>query len=169
MADYHHSPTYFIDTQNYPSSDQRQHFLKAYVEHGYLIQASKIPSSQMQPTNNSGSAYSFAALLEESIPLQRKDAKEFDRLVHRDITTLKDDIDNWRAASHAFWCIWGIIMDDENEGATDDALFFDYFGYADQRMRLFFGEMKRLGMLEQDGESQSPDIVGDDDCKVVAV
>ena len=80
------------------------------------------------------------------------------------VKELEKELKDWRVINHAFWCLWGIVMSeddpelillnsdevenrivqeklplDEDRGAT--ALDFDYIAYADQKMRLFWGEL----------------------------
>lgn len=124
MYNYHSATPYVASTDQYPSSEERLRFLDAYVAHGKGTEEEKATSVK---------------LLEKE---------------HKD----------WRVANHAFWCLWGVVMSeddpehllpnsdemennvvqeerpmDEDQGAS--ASDFDYMAYADQKMRLFWGEL----------------------------
>lgn len=108
--------------QDYPSPSERDRFLEAYVAHGN-VQGEKAEA----------------------------------------LATLEKEIRDWRVASHAFWCAWGIVMSEDDpelvmfngdemedmvvqeERSLEDggasASDFDYIAYADQKMRLFWGEL----------------------------
>jgi hypothetical protein len=114
MYNYHSNTPFVANTDEYPTATERSRFLEAYVAHGRGTNAEK----------------------EETIGV----------------------------LNHAFWCAWGVVMSeddpelvlsngnemenqvtqekrptDEDHGAT--AADFDYIAYADQKMRLFWGEL----------------------------
>ena len=122
MYDYHSNTPFFANTEEFPTAAERSRFLEAYVAHG-------------------------------------RTQGEKDEAV----SVLEREIKDWRVVNHAFWCAWGVVMSeddpelllngndienqviqeerpiDEDQGAT--AADFDYIGYADQKMRLFWGEL----------------------------
>jgi thiamine kinase-like enzyme len=127
MYNYHSATAYAPILSDYPDPSERDRFLEAYIAHGRGA----------------------------------KD-KEEAKLV------LESEIKDWRAVNHAFWCVWGVVMSEddpelilhennssemetqvvseekpaeerESEGAS--AADFDYIAYADQKMRLFWGEL----------------------------
>jgi thiamine kinase-like enzyme len=152
MADYHIEPTYMMNPRRYPSLEQQITFLRAYAEHGHLIACSDIKDRPLNPIADS--AQSFASLLMDSIPQKEVNSESFNELIDNELMGLLEQISDWRACSHTHWCCWGILMNDESdppEGEEKEE-FFDYFGYADQRMRLFFGEMKRMGLIDREEE-----------------
>ena len=81
------------------------------------------------------------------------------------IATLEREIRDWRAAVHAFWCAWAVVMSEDDpevvlsngsemenqdctrgkarrmrsKGVTSND--FDYIAYADQKMRLILGRI----------------------------
>lgn len=96
------------------------------------------------------------------------------------VRLLEQEIMDWRVASHAFWCLWGVVMSEDDpeiilqsgdevdgqvgqeerpvediKGAT--AADFDYIAYSDQKMRLFWGELAcgRMYNDYQDGVERS--------------
>jgi hypothetical protein len=109
--------------QDYPTATERYRFLEAYIAHGRGFQGDKSEA----------------------------------------IAALEKEIHDWRVASHAFWCVWGVVMSEDdpefvNGGETEDPVVreerplvengeagasddFDYIAYADQKMRLFLGEL----------------------------
>ena len=123
MYNYHSNTPFVANTEDYPSAAERARFLEAYVAHGPGTQGGK-----------------------EEV-----------------VATLEQEIRDWRVVNHAFWCAWGVVMSeddpelllngndaenqviheerpiDEDQGAT--AADFDYIAYADQKMRLFWGEL----------------------------
>lgn len=124
MYDYNSDTPFIANTDEYPSAAERSRFLEAYIAHGRCTEGEK------------------------------EDA----------VRGLEKEIRDWRVVSHAFWCAWAVVMsgDDpeldfpngdepdnqivkekalagEGKGAT--AANFDYIAYADQKMRLFWGEL----------------------------
>ena len=109
--------------RDYPSPAERNRFLEAYIAHGRGIQGDKANA----------------------------------------IAGLEKEIRDWRVASHAFWCAWGVVMSEDdpelvmlNGNEMEDVVVneerpfedggasvsdFDYIAYADQKMRLFWGEL----------------------------
>ena len=124
MYNYHSNTPFVPNTKEYPTAAERSRFLEAYVAHG----------------------------------------RKVDREKEEAIGVLEREIRDWRVVNHAFWCAWGIVMSEddpelvlsngneienqvvqegrpmnEDQGAT--AADFDYIAYADQKMRLFWGEL----------------------------
>jgi thiamine kinase-like enzyme len=124
MYNYHSATPYIANTDEYPSANERLRFLEAYVAHGKGTDEEK----------------------KESVKILEKELRD------------------WRVVNHAFWCLWGVVMSEddpelilpngdpmedevvkeerpmnEDHGAT--AADFDYMAYADQKMRLFWGEL----------------------------
>jgi hypothetical protein len=123
MYNYHSTTPFIANTDEYPCEEERSRFLEAYVAHG-----PGTPDEKSETVQN-----------------------------------LAHELRDWRVVNHAFWCTWGIVMSEddpelvlsademENEvvreerplsedvGAT--ASDFDYIAYADQKMRLFWGEL----------------------------
>lgn len=97
------------------------------------------------------------------------------RVVEEEIEKLVEEARVWRAASHAVWCVWGIVqakvgpggagkedlpnkspkgastvagsMKNKTDGDEDE---FDYLGYAQQRALLFWGDMLALGLAKHE-------------------
>ena len=135
MYNYHSDTPYAPIISDYPSSTERDRFLDAYIAHGRGA----------------------------------KDKDEVKRILQREI---KD----WRTVNHAFWCVWGVVMSeddpelilqnghdgnemegqvgleekpvDEKDGEGASAADFDYIAYADQKMRLFWGELASGRMFD---------------------
>jgi len=127
MYNYHSATPYAPILSDYPGPSERDRFLQAYIAHGRGA----------------------------------KDKEEAKDLLEREI---KD----WRAVNHAFWCVWGVVMSEDDpelilhdsdsngmetqveerdsEGAS--AADFDYIAYADQKMRLFWGELASGRMFD---------------------
>lgn len=120
MYNYHSCTSHVPNTADYPTIAERSRFIRAYVAHGGGTQ------------------------------------EEIDKMV----CVLEQEIKDWRVASHAFWCLWGVIMskDDpelflqngdelnnqvlqEEEVQAASTADFDYMAFADQKMRLFWGEL----------------------------
>jgi hypothetical protein len=134
------------NTTEYPSATERSRFLDAYVAHG------------------------------QGTPEEKQNAVE----------RLSAEIKDWRVANHAFWCTWGVVMSEddpelvmngdamenevvreerplneiEDQGAT--ASDFDYIAYADQKMRLFWGELASGRHFDD-----YLDILGMDECRII--
>ena len=131
MYNYHSNTPYLANTDEYPTIAERSRFLEAYVAHGSGTKEQK----------------------EERVRL------------------LESEIKEWRVVNHAFWCAWGVVMSeddpellfpdgnemeeevvqeerllDDDQGAT--AADFDYIAYADQKMRLFWGELASGTMFD---------------------
>lgn len=124
MYNYHNNTPFMPIIGDYPTPAERQRFLEAYVQHGRGVQ-----------------------------PADKADV----------ISTFEREIRDWRVASHAFWCAWGIVMSEDDpelvaangedmehvvvqeerplEDGGASASDFDYIAYADQKMRLFWGEL----------------------------
>jgi choline kinase len=69
------------------------------------------------------------------------------------VAELEIEVREWRPLNHVFWCVWGVIMSGDaavpvsfqGPSASD----FDYVRYADEKMRLFWGELRgRKGFEE---------------------
>jgi thiamine kinase-like enzyme len=124
MYNYDSDTPFIANTDEYPSVAQRSQFLEAYIANGRDTVENK----------------------EEAV------------------RNLEKEIRDWRVLSHAFWCVWAIVMSgddpefdfpngngpeiqavrkkpsmDESRGVTTAD--FDYIAYADQKMRLFWGEL----------------------------
>ncbi|BFZ64613.1 hypothetical protein YB2330_005763 [Saitoella coloradoensis] len=143
MADYHSSNPHFMDEKRYPMAEEQARFYKAYAEH-------------MAPTPRL-SEFSLDGLV---------DTTAKDTIIESQIEKLECEVKAWRAASHAQWAMWGVIQavtetpatssdpphpedgewNDVHEVAEEEE--FDYLAYADQRMRLFWGDMVELGLAE---------------------
>ena len=127
MYNYHCATPHSPNVQEYPTISERLRFLEAYVAHG--------------PGTTS----------EKEATVQR----------------LEKEIKDWRTVSHAFWCVWAVILSEDDpevvkDLAEDDIVIeervpseegastsdFDYIAYADQKMRLFWGELERTGLLQ---------------------
>ena len=124
MYNYHSNTPFDANTEEYPTAAERSRFLEAYVAHG-----------------------------------RKTDGEKEDA-----IAVLEQEIRDWRVVNHAFWCVWGVVMSEDdpelillNENEMEDqvvqeerpmdgeqgatAADFDYIAYADQKMRLFWGEL----------------------------
>jgi len=149
MYNYHSNTPYIALTNEYPTAAERRRFLEAYVAHGR-----------------------DTADKEESL-----------------VTQLESEIRDWRVVNHAFWCTWGVVMSeddpelvanngdmdmedevireerpiDEDQGAS--ASDFDYIAYADQKMRLFWGELASGKAPDFDDYK---DVLGMDACKIIS-
>ena len=131
MYNYHSNTPHIPNLGEYPTIAERFRFLEAYAAHGSGTKEEK----------------------EETVKLLEKEIKE------------------WRVVNHAFWCAWGVVMSeddpelmfpngtdledevvreerplDSDQGAT--AADFDYIAYADQKMRLFWGELVSGRMID---------------------
>lgn len=124
MYNYYSCTPHVPNTEDYPTIAERFRFIRAYVAHG----------GGTQEENNEM------------------------------VCVLEKEIKDWRVASHAFWCLWGVIMSEDdselilqNEDKLNNQVFqeersmeevqaastadFDYMAFADQKMRLFWGEL----------------------------
>jgi thiamine kinase-like enzyme len=130
MYNYHSKTPFLANTERYPTAAERERFLEAYVAHG------------------------------------RGTEREKDKAIRM----FEQEIKDWRVVNHAYWCAWGIVMSeddpellsigsemenqviqeerpvDEEQGATSND--FDYIAYADQKMRLFWGELASGRMFD---------------------
>ena len=170
MPNYHAEPTYSLDKKQFPSHEKVQQFLEAYVEHGHLIRSSSIGGAwgdMKQLSSSEDSAKSFASRLIDRIPLQEKDPVRFSKVVAEEVDILHQQVLDWRPSSHAMWCAWGVMMsEEEDEQQVDQEMFFDYIQYANERYKLFLGDMYRMGMLNEyldSGEVQMDDLMVIDD------
>ncbi|PWW79803.1 kinase-like protein [Tuber magnatum] len=124
MSNYHDpvSP-YFMHHTKFPTPQEQRNFLRAYVEHsltssftsksapatGTSSEPSASPTLRL-PARSSSSMPSFmldartpgASYKEEEASRQRGIIEEVDRL--------EGEAKAWRAASHAMWCVWGIVQ-----------------------------------------------------------
>jgi thiamine kinase-like enzyme len=143
MYNYHSNTPYVANVDEYPTAAQRSRFLEAYTAHGRGTQKEKDEAAQ----------------------------------------TLEREIKDWRVVNHAFWCAWGIVMSEDDpelvlpngdmedqvvqeerpmdgdQGAT--AADFDYIAYADQKMRLFWGELASGRMYDD-----YKDVI--EECKIIS-
>jgi thiamine kinase-like enzyme len=124
MYNYHSNNPFIANTDEYPSAVERSRFVEAYI------------------ANDRGIAENKEDVLRN----------------------LEEEIRDWRVVCHAFWCVWAIVMSKDdpefdfpngdraenqvikeetsmNEGQGATAADFDYIAYADQKMRLFWGEL----------------------------
>ena len=100
------------------------------------------------------------------------DVKAVEYFIKQELEKIGEkEIKEWRVVNHAFWCAWGVVMSeddpelmfpngtdmedevvreegplDSDQGAT--AADFDYIAYADQKMRLFWGELVSGRMID---------------------
>ncbi|KAF8425845.1 kinase-like domain-containing protein [Tirmania nivea] len=104
------------------------------------------------PAGSSASSYK-----EEEQSQQDALAKEAERLM--------EEARAWRPASHAMWATWGVVQakipmkKGEGEGDTGERGAstgengdgeFDYLGYAQERVLLFWGDMVSLGVMKEE-------------------
>jgi hypothetical protein len=130
MYNYHSNTPFVANISAYPNVDEQTRFLQAYIAHG------------------PGTDEEKAAV----------------------ICTLKREIKDWRVLSHAFWCLWGVVMSEDDpelmvngegsgckelesevlhgDGVLGSVVDFDYIAYADQKMRLFWGELASGRMFD---------------------
>ena len=121
MYDYHSNTPFIANTDEYPTAAERTRFLEAYVAHGRKVNGEK-----------------------EEV-----------------IATFEREIRDWRAAVHAFWCAWAVVMSEDDPEVVlsngnemenqvlqektrmdeEQGVDFDYVAFADQKMRLFWGEL----------------------------
>jgi hypothetical protein len=132
MYNYHSDTPYVATIGEYPDKIERTRFLEAYTAHG---------------------------------PGTDEEKESFRHSLEREIT-------DWRVLSHAFWCLWGVVMSEDDpelvlangengectilledetlneDGVLGSADYFDYIAYADQKMRLFWGELASGRMFD---------------------
>lgn len=172
MANYHNPITpYVMRESQFPSLDQQRNFLRAYVEH----RLAGTYGTKISNTPDHSALTSFN--LDAHTPALSYKEEEADRqlVVEEAVETLIEETRVWRAASHAVWCVWGIVqakvrpddvgkgkffkMDLDDVGAAvgdtedkkeEDKDEFDYLGYAQQRALLFWGDMLELGLVKHE-------------------
>lgn len=170
MANYHNPITpYAMCESQFPSLDQQRNFLRAYVEHRLAgTYGTKISTN----TPDHSTLTSFNLDARTPVLSYKEEEAVRQRVVEEAVETLLEETRVWRAASHAVWCVWGIVqakvrpndvgkgklfkkdldaaagdMEDKKEENEDE---FDYLGYAQQRALLFWGDMLELGLVKRE-------------------
>lgn len=171
MANYHDPiAPYAMDESQFPSLDQQRNFLRAYVEH----RLAGTYFTKISATTPDTSVTSFN--LDTRMPAHsyREEEAARQRVVEEEVEKLVEEARVWRAASHAVWCVWGIVQgkmrpidtgkdktlkkgpeeasvvagDTRDKDEDEDE--FNYFGYAQQRALMFWGDMLMLGLVEHE-------------------
>ncbi|OLL23305.1 putative choline kinase [Neolecta irregularis DAH-3] len=127
MANYHDTVApHILDPASYPKPDDISRFLNEYLEHGRMLSGMHLNVESQQKLNDD-----------------------------TEIKRLADQVLAWRPASHLLWVAWGAVqaMEDADdsgdwENIADTPDFFNYLGYAEDRMKLFFGDLCTIGLLK---------------------
>lgn len=160
MANYHDPiAPYALHGSQFPSLDQQRNFLRAYVEHRLAgTYVTKTPTTPATAFNLDARA---------PAPPYKEEEAARQRVVEEEVEKLVEEARVWRAASHAVWCVWGIVQakvgpNDAGEkkplkgeasvagDKDDDEDEFDYLGYAQQRALMFWGDMLMLGLVKHE-------------------
>ncbi|CUA72445.1 choline kinase [Rhizoctonia solani] len=153
-ADYHTDTPHVLTASRYPTREERWNFYLGYLGSRVLggqITASPAPS-RAPSFHRSGSTSSISSLGTPSHHSSSGSLLPIDWSIARGQSDLEEAINvldaqvcAWSPASHAQWCIWGIIQasDDVTDGAISD---FDYLGYAAHRMGKFYDDLKQRGI-----------------------
>ncbi|RPA72614.1 kinase-like protein [Ascobolus immersus RN42] len=139
MADYHCDTPHLMNGADFPTQEEKERFVRAYVEH--------------------------------SFHLSERDASETE--IEEEVKKVLKEVELWVGASNVMWCAWGIVQAKEEEEANgvgiaeldtgrvvqgvngtgagaeveeEEGGEFDYWGYAGERARHFWGEFERLGL-----------------------
>ncbi|CAZ80857.1 unnamed protein product [Tuber melanosporum] len=112
MSNYHDpvSP-HFMHHTRFPTFQERRNFLQAYVEHSlpspFIAKSVSMPGTSSEPSTPptlhppaASSSSAPSSMLDTRIP--GASDEEVDRL--------EGEAKAWRAASHAMWCVWGIVQ-----------------------------------------------------------
>lgn len=170
MSNYHDPITpYAVRESQFPNLDQQRNFLRAYVEHR-LAGTYGTKTSTNTPDHSTLTSFNLDA--RKPALSYREEETDRQRVVEETVETLLEETRVWRAASHAVWCVWGIVqakvsvndvskgklfkkdLNDASAAAGDtkdkkeDEDEFDYLSYAQQRALLFWGDMLELGLVE---------------------
>lgn len=171
MANYHNPiAPYAMCESQFPSLDQQRNFLRAYVEHRLAgTYGTKISANN--PDNSTSASFNLDA--HTLAPSYKEEETARQHVVEEAVEALLEEARVWRAASHAVWCVWGIVqaklgpsdagkekllgdgledvsaaVDDMKDEKDEDE--FDYLGYAQQRALLFWGDMLNLGLVKHE-------------------
>lgn len=177
----YHDPvkSYACDTSKYPTVEQQERFIKAYVGHKPKISSNaSTPKSGMTPsgpgtpglhaTSSTSSIVEF--MLDARAPsgssYKEEEARREEESQKR-IKELMEETRVWRIANSAMWVAWGIVqakipglklLPDPNGGAIeedgaeaeDDADVFDYLRYSQDRAYFFWGDCVQMGLVQQE-------------------
>lgn len=90
--DYHSSKSYALNASRYPTFEEQQRFLKAYVQHR--------PSSPVSTFK-----------LDSGAPMaQIEEEKRQDEAMEKEVENLRRETKLWRPANSAQWVAWGIVQ-----------------------------------------------------------
>lgn len=160
MANYHDPiAPYALHGPQFPSLDQQRNFLRAYVEH-------RLAGTYVTKTPTTTPATTFNLDARTPEPPYKEEEAARQRVVEEEVERLVEEARVWRAASHAVWCVWGIVQakvgsNDAGEnkllkeeasiaGDKDNEDEFNYLGYAQQRALMFWGDMLMLGLVKHE-------------------
>lgn len=164
MANYHDPiAPYALHESQFPSLDQQRNFLRAYVEH--RLAGTYVTKTPTTTPDTPATAFNLDARV--PAPTYKEEEAARQRVVEEEVEKLVEEARVWRAASHAVWCVWGIVQakirpDDVkkekllkeeasvvgDKGDDDDE--FNYLGYAQQRALMFWGDMLMLGLVKHE-------------------
>lgn len=163
-----------LKPSRYPTKAQRDNFYLAYLQSGLLLDGSNVvitdpstPHSSITESPASTPTTSSPALsrqgstpqLSKTPPLsQFTNIRSGSSTFPESMDLLEEQVRRWMPASHAMWAVWAIVQAKENverdnakmdgnKGDEEDVMEFDYLQYANDRIRIFRGLCKEMGVF----------------------
>ncbi|KAK3336645.1 kinase-like domain-containing protein [Cercophora scortea] len=161
----YHDPVtpYVCDTDKYPTPEQQERFIRAYVNH-----RSKYATPSSTPAFHSTSSASSIVefMLDARIPpgSWKEEEAHREEEIEKRVQELMEETRIWRTGNSAQWVMWGIVqakipdlklptdkpeeenVPEEEEADADDV--FDYLGYAQERALFFLGDCVLMGLVK---------------------
>ncbi|KAK4696479.1 choline kinase, partial [Lecanoromycetidae sp. Uapishka_2] len=109
--DYHGSKAYALHEKRYPTREEQDRFLKAYVQHRPPIQTRPSLSSATSSTPRPGNSIS-SFMLDSRAPSAQiaEEEKQKDETLKSEVRRLSHETRLWRVANSAQWVAWGIVQ-----------------------------------------------------------
>ncbi|KAF8473445.1 kinase-like domain-containing protein, partial [Kalaharituber pfeilii] len=164
----------------FPTLQEQRNFLRAYVGHWLpgtrTPSYQKLPPSSTSSTPTHAAATPPGQfMLDSRTPFGLSNSYKEEEIARQaaleaEAERLREEARAWRPASHAMWAAWGVVQakiptsgdkgskDGEEkappmtEGDKEMEVEgeFDYLGYAQQRVLLFWGDMISLGIMSEE-------------------
>lgn len=103
--------SYALTETNYPTRDEQQRFVKAYVQHRPQFHARASATPATAPSPGPSSSISSFMLDSRAPPAQLvEEEKERGQATEQEVKRLMQEARLWRVANSAQWVAWGIVQ-----------------------------------------------------------
>lgn len=175
----YHDPvmSHACDTSKYPTVEEQERFIRAYVEHRPRISSNPstpksatpgpdTPGLRTTPSASSIVEFMLDARAPAGSSWKEEEARREEES-EKKIKELMEEARLWRIANSAMWVAWGIVqakipglklVPDPNGGPVEedatesegDADAFDYLRYSQDRAYFFWGDCVLMGLVKEE-------------------